>query len=61
MSPNVLGQVTEFFQERDQETLEPKVQFKLRVRNTLGEERVFWVDGPPELADFFSADRKVEP
>lgn len=55
MSPNVVGYVTEFVEDKDPETLKPQVKLKLKVHNTLGEQLTIWVDGPDYLSDFFAA------
>lgn len=57
MSPNVVGHVTEFVEDKDPNTFEPKIQLKLKIRNTLGEEVTIWVDGPAYLSDFFAASK----
>lgn len=57
MSPNVVGLVKEFVEDKDPETLKTLIKLKLQVRNTLGEELTIWVDGPEYLSDFFAADK----
>lgn len=59
-NPNVVGYVVEFVEDKDPETREPKIQLKLKVRNTLGEELTVWVDGPTYLSDFFAASKSKE-
>lgn len=65
--PNVVGFVTEFVEDRKalldesgETYLGPtEIKLKLRLRNTLGVERVVWVEGPSDLADFFNSDLPV--
>jgi hypothetical protein len=40
-TPNVIGYVTEVVEERDANN-QPTLRFKLRIRNTLGQERIVW-------------------
>jgi hypothetical protein len=48
-APNVIGYVTEVVEDRDTNN-QPTLRFKLRIRNTLGQERVLWAI-PEELGD----------
>ncbi len=52
-TPNVLGYVVEVLQD----TVEgkPAIKLKLRLKNTLGEERILWVDAPSDMAPYFAA------
>lgn len=74
-NPNVLGYVTEVEENRDvkpvYDELEPtkvvelipgetKVRLKLKLVNTLGRVREVWVDGPPDIVDFYSSDLPQE-
>jgi hypothetical protein len=55
-TPNVVGYVTEFVEDRDADN-NPRLRFKLKLKNTLGEERVVWAvpEEPSGLSKFFAA------
>lgn len=65
--PNVIGYVSEFCLDREV-TVEtdgfgkevsilgpPKCKLRLNLRNTLGQIRTIWVEGPSDLAAFFDS------
>lgn len=55
-TPNVVGFVTEFVEDRDADN-NPRLRFKLKLKNTLGEERIVWAvpEGLDGLSKFFAA------
>jgi hypothetical protein len=48
-SPNVIGYVLEVVEDRDLNN-RPGLRFRLRIKNTLGQERILWAQ-PEELGD----------
>lgn len=54
--PNVIGHVTEFCLDRevvDGSVGTPKCCLHLRLRNTMGQIKCIWVEGPSDLGSFF--------
>lgn len=58
VSPNVVGYVKEFVEDKDPETLKTQFKFKLQVRNTMGQELTLFVYAPEYLSDFFASDTR---
>jgi hypothetical protein len=59
-NPNVIGYVVETVEDRGADG-NPKLRFKLKVRNTLGEERIVWAvpEEQGDLAQYFAAEVKL--
>jgi hypothetical protein len=59
--PNVIGHVVEFCSDREvplneEGPVTTRCRLHLKLRNTLGQNKSIWVDGPSDLEGFFSLE-----